>query len=423
MTSEGPRPLAAAVVIVLLGSALFLVSGGRPIAPPPRSSGRALTSTTSAPTAAPSTSPPSNAAADDWVAELPGFADDRGLLGADGRFFVANAFGIAALGTDGRPLEGWPIDLPIPWPIDQLGLLPDGDLLVTGGSRLAEVSPEGRVRAGWPVTIGSHLEGPFVAPDGTVYAITGPVGGADAITGLLADGRPRPGWPRPISGTVVDLRFLPDGTIGLETTAGSQVGRDTLTLFAPDGSLLAGWPVSGWTSFTTSPQNDLVAWRYKTSQTASGVHVRQTVVARIARDGTIEAGWPVVFPGPASKPMVGPDGTIYLTLGDGAAGHQGAVTALDRAGRVLSGWPVEVAAHAMPLPLSDVPSAAAIPGPPTLRPGGGVVVEAANGSSELIDRIDGSGTRVAGWPYVLPAGQTIGGLSAGVPASTPAPPL
>ncbi|HEX5465861.1 MAG TPA: hypothetical protein VFW92_04205 [Candidatus Limnocylindrales bacterium] len=401
---------------VLLGSAIVLLSGGRLTAVRPTASASARPSSSSAP----STSSPT---AGNWVAQLPGYADDEGLLGTDGRFFVANAFGIAALGTDGRPLDGWPIDLPIPWPIDQLGLRPNGDLLVAGGSRLADVSPQGRVRSGWPVAIGSPLDGPFVAPDGTVYVITGPVAGASAIIGLSADGLARSGWPQSISGTVVDLRFEPDGTIVLETAGGSQTGLDTLTLFAPDGARITGGPVSGWTSFTTSRQNDLVVWRYETSQTASGVRVRQTTVARLARDGTIEAGWPAVFPGPASDPLVAPDGTIYLVLGDGAAGHPGAVTALDRGGRVLSGWPVGVAAGAMPLPLSDAPSEPAVAAPPALRPGGGVIVAAANRSSELVDALDASGKRVAGWPYVLPPGQTIGGLSTGVPASTPARPL
>ena len=101
-------------------------------------------------------------------------------------------------------------------------------------------------------------------------------------------------------------------------------------------------------------------------------------------------GWPLTA---VSKPTFGPDGTVYLLTGsrDAQNQDQNRLVAVDAAGRVKPGWPLEGR------PGSSFRALA-------MGPSGSVYVEECGASSVgcLLHRLDVNGQELRGWPFKVP---------------------
>jgi outer membrane protein assembly factor BamB len=91
-----------------------------------------------------------------------------------------------------------------------------------------------------------------------------------------------------------------------------------------------------------------------------------------------------------SPPVFGPDGTVYLRTGED--GDQQQLVALDAAGHVKSGWPINAAAGSSF-------------GPPVARSGGPVYVEECGGQRVgcVVHRFEIDGIETPRWPFDVPA--------------------
>lgn len=102
-------------------------------------------------------------------------------------------------------------------------------------------------------------------------------------------------------------------------------------------------------------------------------------------------GWPLI--GALSGPVFGPEGTVYLLIGerDAQGEDQQSLVALDAAGFVKSGWPIEQR------PGSEFGSLA-------VGPDGFVYVEECGASNVgcLLHRLGIDGRELPGWPFEVP---------------------
>jgi outer membrane protein assembly factor BamB len=92
-------------------------------------------------------------------------------------------------------------------------------------------------------------------------------------------------------------------------------------------------------------------------------------------------------------PVFGPDGTVYLLIGgrDAQGDYQQSLIALDAAGYVKPGWPIEEP------PGSDF-------GSPAAGPDGSVYIGECGGPSVgcVVHRLDATGRELPGWPFEVP---------------------
>ncbi len=240
-------------------------------------------------------------------------------LGGDGTVFVEEPgeYGaprtLGAYAPDGRRRPGWPLTLPpetleiVPGPAGSLLIWrgvprvpPEGGLCgwYYSAGVMSVLGPDGRTMPGWPVRA-AELSAPVVGPDGTIYYVTKDQAYARDLAGKL-----KPGWPVPVdvgteAGCMLARPYVrPDGTIYIN-------GGRGVTALAPDGGTLPGWPVR---------RPDVIAPR------------------ACATDYTFSPSL-----------GFGPDGVLYqVALADDPAGPMLQVSAIDRAGRALPGWPRDV---------------------------------------------------------------------------------
>ena len=101
-------------------------------------------------------------------------------------------------------------------------------------------------------------------------------------------------------------------------------------------------------------------------------------------------GWPYNLDD-LSYPAFGPDGTVYFLTRDSRDEYQQNLVALDAAGHVKPGWPIEEP------PGSDFGSLA-------LGPDGSVYIEERGGLEvgSVVHRFDASGQDLSGWPFEVP---------------------
>jgi hypothetical protein len=100
-------------------------------------------------------------------------------------------------------------------------------------------------------------------------------------------------------------------------------------------------------------------------------------------------GWPLTLNSERGfEPVFAPDGTVYLLTG----GRDAQLVALDRAGHVMPGWPLEER------PGSDF-------GSPAVGPDGSVYVEECAGATVgcVLQRLDATGRDLPGWPIDIPS--------------------
>ena len=183
---------------------------------------------------------------------------------------------------DGRTRPGWPrgstgfASFPV---VDGSGTL----YYISATAKLYAHDRAGEVKSGWPVAVpgvdgGCEPASPFLAPDGTVFAM------GDEVVAVSPDGRSPSGWPYRLAGSQRGPCFDSECFGGLGAPA-----------FGPDGTVyvLVYQPESGG--------------------------VRAEIVA-LDRQGQPKAGWPFRLPFnantvPIYSPSVSPDGRVIVRSG------------------------------------------------------------------------------------------------------------
>jgi hypothetical protein len=205
---------------------------------------------------------------------------------------------LAEFDAAGRLVPGWPVSVKGMASQPEIGR--DGTVYYLVRDRFFARGPDGSLRAGWPVTIPPVYPecayyGPYLAADGTVYAIDDGL----SLTAFAPDGRARPGWPfKPAHG------------------------------FA---EWFCTWDQPGSTSPVLGPDGRVYAAVVGTSD-ANGAPITLQVVA-LDSTGRVMPGWPYTLPGTGRGEVVlhtVVNGRVYLSVSRcGPSDNSTALLALD----------------------------------------------------------------------------------------------
>ena len=229
------------------------------------------------------------------------------------------------------------------------------------GPQLHAINSDGTRRRGWPQPFpapAGDCHGFMLSPDGervAAWGYAGVVPDAELVaertefTIFDRDGATLAGWPRGSAGAATAPVWLEDGLAYVSAT-----GR----LWAHDP---AGEVRSGWGDRLASQQLPVsFGPRLAIAQPRAGAD-DQVVVFEL--DGSPRPGYPVTIGGEIQdrclfgdvpcaglvQPTMGPDGTVYVALGNGGD-HEvaesgtagGRITAFGEDGRLVEGWPVQL---------------------------------------------------------------------------------
>ena len=195
-----------------------------------------------------------------WFSATPGLADVDG--DGDLEIFYGGIAWFHAFHHDGSPVAGWPVSLSggssnssdTSPAIGDLGN--DGDLeivLTTFDGRVFAWHDDGTTVTGFPVDLGAIAQrGPSLADlDGDAdLEILQSARETKLLHALEHDGSERPGWPVPVDAqqylnevSAADLDG--DGVVEVVTGFGyySPPRHSDVTVFHPDGTTPAGWPI------------------------------------------------------------------------------------------------------------------------------------------------------------------------------------
>ena len=299
------------------------------------------------------------------------------------------------LDLEGRPVDGWPVQVPgaipsVGWNDFSIGcgsgrsaieLGSDGSVYVAISTAAAAsvhvFNPDGRPRDGWPQTIPGDAPGQdgfggdgcrgFALLDDDGVVAWGYDGVEEAIelradrtefTSWSVDGQLRPGWPQGSTGAASGPLLDSDGGITYVSATGKVWSHDDA------GKIRPGWPY----------QLDHAAppFAARDGRVVAIEETEESVdrLVMLGRDGKPVGGSPIDLPSKVETacifgdtpcagivfPAFADDGTIYLALasprGDDATDQGGAIIALDPDGRVVDGWPVQLAPRTHALELS-----------------------------------------------------------------------
>lgn len=299
---------------------------------------------------------------------------------------------------------------------------PEGGLFVAipaqEGTIVGSLDAKGRVRSGWPLLLKKATGCTLDADpgDGSLRAVcaieeAGPL----RAFALDASGHLMAGWPveLPAGGLPSwrsDSARVVDGDLYV-VLAAWLADRQTATLvrLSRDGSLLTGVSIHDQDLVgccaAIGPDGTAYLVSYQGSGTPGNVY--HTLVSALGLDG-LRPGYPVRVEASASVPAFGAGGRVYLAADKSdytaatATDSSSQVIALDPGGRIADGWPVD-----LPIDTAAGDSeGVGAPLPPLVRPDGSVYVVAGSPGEggTIAYAVDPSGGRVAGWPYVSPAG-------------------
>ena len=342
------------------------------------------------------------------------------LFAADGSLYVV-ADQIWAYDPAGHLRSGWPIAAPTGTGYDANGfaIAPDGSLLVAVPGGIVDITVSGKTHPGWPVPVANGICQLLVEPSGTIVAVEDDVASSEAwVYALTVSGSTPMLWSTRIAGDASNAFAASDGTIFL--VGGGRGGGTALSTVGADGKLIAGWSTSVWNAMAVTPSGDLAVVAYDTQPTAAGMaayNVLRTHVSVLDRNLKTVAGWPRVIDGPASAPAVGPDGAVYLLLGDTVA--TGSVLALDASGNTEPGWPFSLPDGYAGIP-GDQSAGHTNVSQPLIVANGMVYVAASRSTGgQMIAAFKTIGSTHAGWTYRIPSDRRfapMGYSSLGYPA-------
>jgi hypothetical protein len=191
-----------------------------------------------------------------------------------------------------------------------------------------------------------------------------------------------------------------------------------ITTIGADGKQLATWSIGQYNAVALTSVGDLVTVAYETIQSATGqaaYDVVRTQVSVTDRTGKPVPGWPRTIQGPTSAAAAGPDGSLYLVLGDTIT--TGSILALDRAGNTESGWPVKLPTGYSGVAGGQSAGHANVSQPAIVGEGLVYVAATTSGGDQSIVAFKTSGTDHGGWSYRLPAGAHLVGSPAAPPVA------
>lgn len=178
-------------------------------------------------------------------------------LAPDGALYVAAGRTIAAYEPDGTAKPNWSS---LTLPGVQAGsfvVAPDGTTYVEtfGGStaldELVALDPTGALMSNWhpfSVAKGTYWYAPVIGPTGVVYVTESVTHGNTEVPGptiaLGSDGLPLSTWPKNLIDTRGEPTIAPDGTVYVVT--GTMVSA-----YGPDGTPRPGWPYQLSGSYTS----------------------------------------------------------------------------------------------------------------------------------------------------------------------------
>ena len=179
---------------------------------------------------------------------------------------------------------------------------------------VALLDSKGKVAPGWPVKFEAAASLPTTAPDGTIYmAVGSEETSSGRILALGRDGKAKSGWPitlpvgtwpRGAQGTVA--HYYPASPVLAWNGSVLEVVQhankaDAIVGFGPDGSQLAGWPVTLPGNVTPLFVGQCIDWGCPTYSpplfvakpdgALLYVHVGQSILA-IQQNGDVAKGWP-----------------------------------------------------------------------------------------------------------------------------------
>ena len=179
---------------------------------------------------------------------------------------------------------------------------------------IAAVGSDGRALAGWPKTVAGVAVPPVVAADGTVYVASAPGGesttGAVSIVAISPSGQTKAGWPRTapsLSGYCpeLDLRLAitPDGRAVLmqNTRTATNDQQGVIVVLDAAGAAQSGWLVPGMALDTgctgCAPGSPPLAPLFAPDGTGyvlmgQGEGAPSTQVIAFDRQGRVLTGWP-----------------------------------------------------------------------------------------------------------------------------------
>ena len=288
---------------------------------------------------------------------------------------------------------------------------PGGGLYVsipaTGGTVLASLDRVGRLRPGWPIVVAGYSGCEIAADpaDGSLRAVcaTYNPSGARAFA-YDGAGRQLAGWPVDLPGGSVDewRRERPrvvDGQLYVVTRSWDPPSV-TLVRVSPTGSVRTG--ANLWSSVANNAERgvgEVVIGPDGTAYVAGYSDDSATQITAVNL-GAARPGWPIRIKGLASKPSFGPDGRIYVTVGQ-PTGSSSQVLVFTRDGKAIPGWPAElpVAAPVEWNGAGDPP-----PGAPVVASDGSAYVVTEEGNypptgGTTAYALDESGNLRLGWPF------------------------
>ena len=249
-----------------------------------------------------------------------------------------------------------------------------------------------------------YLPPPAVAPDGTTYAI---VPGMDdaynsqwSIVATNAGGTPGTGWRHELEPCWEP--GWPGIVVGSDTTAYTawsyRVGGNW-TDDEPAELVVAG--PEGVRTRMQSPGDieqapDGTVFVSSMEADEDGPHeptFRSMSVAALGPDGNPKPGWPFTTTDASSRPVYGPDGTVYLAQSTDSGDR---ILALGPDGRMKAGWP-----YVLPGKLEWTicgAGCANVPDAPLIAPDGSIYDNFLSG----IYVVGADGRPRKGWPYLLP---------------------
>lgn len=338
------------------------------------------------------------ASAAGWPIFLDG-ATPCGLLvpAADGSVRVVCSFPIEGYGegavperafafaADGRPLDGWPVDIPGQYGF--VGRVIGSDLVLffeellasefqpgqpmPGHAWVATIARDGTVRNGSQVPLGLQCCNgrAAIGPTGVAYAVFHDFGAAEespktsSLTAVGADGAVG-GFPVSMAGLASVPAFDASGRLQqtVETVPGGSariVVLDAAGRIVGGGADLPGFHATGDADVIGGPSviplPPLIG--SDGSRFVIGTIEFDTAFAGVSANGSTLPGWPYITATPRQQiescpataacdgsaltaPALGPGNVVFLPLSAADGSHGGSLTAIGLDGRVRPGWPV-----------------------------------------------------------------------------------
>jgi hypothetical protein len=279
-----------------------------------------------------------------WDVSSGGLNDCGAVIRQDGTLFYGSSAGggedcsvdvysAAGVHLSKTPDRGW----------DSLTMAPDGTVVAVGydlepyassvvaRTRLAVIGTDGRPMAGWPVALEGAVSPPSFGPDGTMYVAQAGLGTSPSkVVAFDVSGVVKAGWsvvlpaglgPFSDQGTPLAPQIGGDGTVYVAATNTAWTG--SVFAFDPAGAVLPGWPYQlpqafadlgggGSLDSAMNPGPQFVG-------SASGGGLLYLVLdgrmVALGHDGTMAPGWPYVLAGATSS---GESWTDFVALPDGS---------------------------------------------------------------------------------------------------------